>query len=138
MPLRIRCPECKTVQDVPAGARPTCPKCGFAGHGRPKAQSPPPKAQTGVKFTRVAPAAAPAAAAAPQAQQVEWAQPEAEWPAEPAADEWAPVDGEAPPAGWPQQEDEWPAEADEWAEQPAAETPPPAAPPKKGWFGRGK
>jgi hypothetical protein len=32
MALRIRCPQCRTVQRVPAGIRPVCPKCGFAGN----------------------------------------------------------------------------------------------------------
>lgn len=138
MPLRVRCPECKTVLDVPAGVRPTCPKCGFAGRsnaGKPKAA---PKAKSGAKFTRATspPAAAPAA---PQAE-VTWGETEApgEWPAE--AEEWPAAEAEAPaePGEWPAEgeAEAWQPEgsADAWA--PAAEAPP--APAKKGWFGRKK
>jgi len=137
MPLRVRCPECKTVLDVPTGVRPTCPKCGFAGRsnaGKPKA----PKT-TGAKFTRTTPKPA-AVPAKPQAE-VTWGETEepGEWPAE-AAEEWPAAEPEAPA-----ESAEWPAEgeAEEWqpegaaeAWEPAAEAPP--APAKKGWFGRKK
>jgi len=158
MPLRVRCPECKTVLDVPTGSRPTCPKCGFAGRSAPhgKATTPPP--QTGVRFSRTsaAPAAAaPAAASGPQA--VEWQTEGAdEWapleggqggqggqadawaPAEGEGDTWAPVEGQqgqagAPPAGWPEAEDEW--AAAEPGAAPAAAEP---AKKKRRWGRKGK
>lgn len=30
-PIRLRCPQCQTTLLVPAGLRPSCPSCGFAG-----------------------------------------------------------------------------------------------------------
>ncbi|MFO1532232.1 MAG: hypothetical protein ABR562_00815 [Thermoplasmatota archaeon] len=118
MPLRVRCPECKTVQDVPTGTRPTCPKCGFAGRGAPPAPVAPSAAKTGVKFTRTAPpAAAPAGQMEPEVGWGETRTPE-------APEAWAEPAGEDAAA--------WQAEpAESWGE-------PPAEAPKKGWFSRKK
>jgi LSD1 subclass zinc finger protein len=33
MKLRIRCPSCRTVLNVPPGAEPVCPSCGFGAAG---------------------------------------------------------------------------------------------------------
>ncbi|MEA3191584.1 MAG: hypothetical protein QOD77_2166 [Thermoplasmata archaeon] len=41
MKLRIRCPSCRTVLNVPAGADPVCPACGFGGVGDPPQPSQP-------------------------------------------------------------------------------------------------
>jgi len=101
MALRIRCPQCRTVQRVPAGVRPVCPKCGFAGNSAKLAAEQP--AATTAEGTWAQPegevswetpaATAPEAAAAPEAPAGEaWA--EATWPQSDAP-------GEAPKKkGW--------------------------------------
>ncbi len=74
MPLRIRCPNCRTVQRVPAGVRPVCPQCGFAGNSAQARQEAPVTAE-GQTW------------AEPEAQNVSW-----ETPGAPAAS------GDATPA----------------------------------------
>ncbi|MES2154005.1 MAG: zinc ribbon domain-containing protein [bacterium] len=108
MALRIRCPQCRTVQRIPAGVRPVCPKCGFAGNSAAQAQA---EASDVSAWAQADPAAGP---------QVTWDTPAGEQAAEGApAEAW----GEAQ---WPQAEGEAPME--ESAESPK----------KKGWFGRSK
>lgn len=160
MPLRVRCPQCKTVLDVPTGSRPVCPKCGFAGRNAPPAterepEAPAPAPQQGVKFTR-SPAPAPQQGlqftrtsptpATQPAQGVRFTRttpqgPPPQAPAAPVEVEWAQAEEGAE---WPTgQEGAWPAEQTEegWGaegQEPAAEWAEPAPPAKKGWFGRKK
>lgn len=78
MALRIRCPQCRTVQRVPSGVRPVCPQCGFSG-------------------TTAANAEAPAAEAAT------WGQPDAQnvsWEATPALGASGAAGAAAPSATW--------------------------------------
>jgi len=159
MPLRIRCPECRTELDVPAGVRPVCPRCGFAGRGHaameamrdPSGPTMPamampqmPLASSGRApartFTPTMPAAAARAPpqAAPPAADQGWAQ-----PAEPANVEWA----TAGDVEWQETSAEGAAPngvsegaPDEWVEAGQAEWPQQEAdtPKRRGLFGRKK
>ena len=83
MALRIRCPKCGTVQRVPAGVKPTCPKCGFAGNAAAASGTPP--AQSDVAWETADAGAPPAGVDAMEAPAGEqWAQAEA-WPQADAA-----------------------------------------------------
>lgn len=77
MALRIRCPQCRTIQRVPAGIRPVCPKCGYAGNSAPAGEAPTADAWAQAEAENVSWETAPAEGDAPQ------------------ADAWAPAEGES-------------------------------------------
>lgn len=143
MPIRIRCPECRTVLDVAAGIRPRCPRCGFAGRARADEPGSATAAPSGAQFTRIS-------SSAPAASQVEWDEGEGaqaaspQWPAaspeewpedresgewETGQDAWQTAEGTGPT----EEEAAWQSAEAEWA--PPAGAPAPAA--KKGWFRKG-
>lgn len=120
MPLRIRCPKCGTVQRVPAGVRPTCQKCGFAGNAAASASA----------------ATEPAASTEPDAQpgQVQWGEQAGQQPGQVAWDQPA----AAATTGAGEQAEEWPDAGEGDAAWPQADVPEGEAPKKKGLFGRAK